>query len=85
FYKRLEVSEGHSLVEVEIKTGRLHQIRKHFEMIGHPVLGDPKYGKGNKNKDGLKLQAYALEFRDPFDRQKKSFQAPSNLSLNSGT
>ncbi|MFA5583372.1 MAG: RluA family pseudouridine synthase [Bacteriovoracaceae bacterium] len=85
FYKRLEASHEHSLVEVEIKTGRLHQIRKHFDMIGHPVLGDPKYGKGNKNKDGLKLLAYGLEFRDPFDRQKKTFQSPFQLSLKSIT
>jgi len=54
-------------------------------MIGHPVLGDPKYGKGNKNKDGLKLLAYALEFRDPFDRQKKTFQVPLGISLKSVT
>lgn len=80
-YKRLSHNEVHSLVEVEIKTGRLHQIRRHFEMIGHPVLGDPKYGRGNKNKEGLKLLAYQLEFKDPFDRQKKVFTATNSLKL----
>lgn len=80
-YKKLECNGTHSLVEIELKTGRLHQIRQHFEMIGHPVLGDPKYGKGNKNKEGLKLLAYALEFKDPFDRQKKTFVSPNSLKL----
>ena len=80
-YKRLDHNDKYSLVEVEIKTGRLHQIRRHFDMIGHPVLGDPKYGQGNKNRDGLKLLAHSLEFKDPFDRQKKSFKNPNSLKL----
>lgn len=66
-----------SKVEVEIETGRLHQIRKHFESIGHPVMGDHKYGKGNKNKDGLKLVAYQLEFL--FKDESKVFTLPDHL------
>ncbi len=54
-----------SAVDVIIKTGRLHQIRRHFDIIGHPVMGDPKYGTGNKNKEGMRLVAYALSFRCP--------------------
>lgn len=80
-YKRLECKNGKSLVEVELKTGRLHQIRKHFDMIGHPIMGDPKYGKGNKNKDGMKLVAYSLSFKDPFDKQRKKFTCSESLSL----
>ena len=57
-------------VNVIIKTGRLHQIRRHFEMTGFPVMGDPKYGKGNKNRDGLKLSAVSLGFRCPFCRSR---------------
>jgi tRNA pseudouridine32 synthase/23S rRNA pseudouridine746 synthase len=55
---------------VEIHTGRLHQIRRHFEAIGHPVLGDPKYGVGNKNEAGLQLVACRLIFTDPFTSKK---------------
>jgi len=55
-----------SVVEVEISSGRLHQIRRHFALIGHPVLGDPRYGRGNKNKEGMRLVAYFLAFRCPF-------------------
>jgi tRNA pseudouridine32 synthase/23S rRNA pseudouridine746 synthase len=54
-----------SQITVSILTGRKHQIRRHLEMIGHPVMGDPVYGKGNKNKTGLKLRAVGLAFRCP--------------------
>ncbi len=55
-----------TLVDVRIHTGRYHQIRRHFDMIGHPVMGDPRYGVGNKNKQGLQLAAYLLKFDCPF-------------------
>ncbi len=64
---------GTSKVDVTIKTGRLHQIRRHFDMIGHPVMGDPKYGKGNKNKEGMKLIAYSLTFRCPVQGRSVEF------------
>ena len=54
-----------STVDVTIKTGRFHQIRRHFDMVGYPVMGDPKYGKGNKNSEGMKLIAYSLRFTCP--------------------
>lgn len=53
-------------VAVEIHTGRLHQIRRHFAMLDFPVYGDPKYGKNNKNSDGMRLRATKLEFKDPY-------------------
>lgn len=62
-----------SLVNVIIKTGRLHQIRRHFDMIGFPVMGDPKYGKGNKNTEGMKLSAVSLRFKCPFQKREVEF------------
>ena len=59
-----------SVVEVTLKTGRLHQIRRHFSLLGHPVLGDPRYGVGNKNLTGMELFAYRLAFRCPFSRKE---------------
>ncbi len=56
-----------SSVDIIIHTGRKHQIRRHFDAIGFPVMGDPRYGKGNKNNSGLKLMATALEFHCPFN------------------
>lgn len=65
--------QNSTTVSAFIRTGRLHQIRRHFEMIGHPIMGDPKYGKGNKNKEGMKLTAVSLKFQCPFSKQEVSF------------
>lgn len=70
-----------TLLKVEIETGRLHQIRRHLDFIGHPVMGDPKYGKGNKNREGLKLLAYSLSFKDPWEFKLMSWSCPQHLSL----
>ena len=71
-----------SSVLVTIRTGRFHQIRRHFVLIGHPVIGDPRYGKGNKNTEGLKLTAHSLRFRCPFLGKEVEFVLGSNeLSL----
>jgi tRNA pseudouridine32 synthase/23S rRNA pseudouridine746 synthase len=68
-----------SKVYIVIRTGRKHQIRRHFEMIGHPVMGDPRYGEGNKNKKGMQLAASALEFDCPFSKKKLVFEYTSEL------
>jgi len=54
-----------SELEVTLRTGRLHQIRRHFEAVGCPVLGDPRYGRGNKNREGLEVRAFFLRFTCP--------------------
>lgn len=75
-YTILETGAHTSKLLVEIHTGRLHQIRRHLEMIGYPVLGDPQYGVGNKNTAGLRLMAFQLIFRDPFTQKEINFQLP---------
>lgn len=51
---------------IEIETGRLHQIRRHLAAAGHPVMGDPRYGNGNKDGKPLRLNACELEWQCPF-------------------
>jgi tRNA pseudouridine32 synthase/23S rRNA pseudouridine746 synthase len=62
-----------SVVEAEMRTGRKHQIRRHFALAGAPVMGDPSYGKNNKNTEGLKLTAWGLEFTCPFSGRPVAF------------
>ena len=69
--------EQHSAtLEVTIHTGRRHQIRRHLALIGHPVLGDPQYGSGNKNSSGLRLTAVALSFICPIRKKTVAFAVP---------
>lgn len=66
-----------SLVEVELLTGRTHQIRAHFASIGHPLLGDGKYGTNKLNKEwGYKKQflySYKLIFNFDQEGEKLSY------------
>ena len=70
-YDTLMTKDGLSLVEVELLTGRTHQIRASFADIGHPLLGDGKYGSGAENrKRGETAQllcSYRLRFDFPTD------------------
>jgi 23S rRNA (uracil1939-C5)-methyltransferase len=49
-YRRLAVASGHSVLRVIPEQGRTHQIRRHLAAIGHPVLGDDRYGHGPTNR-----------------------------------
>ena len=77
FYKVLEKDEDRSYLELKLGTGRTHQIRKHLEMLGHPIMGDPKYGKGNKNHEGMQLRASQLVF--DFKGEKKDISVPKDV------
>lgn len=61
-YKVLTYFDTFSLVQVQPKTGRTHQIRVHFKAIGHPLLGDDIYGSASKKIEYHALHAQSLEF-----------------------
>ena len=68
-YKVVSEKNGMSLLEIELVTGRTHQIRAHMSHIGHPLLGDGKYGVNKDDRaKGYKYQAlYAYRLRFDFD------------------
>lgn len=70
-YKIIKSNDILSLLEVEIETGKTHQIRAHLAHIGYPILGDEKYGNKQINKQYKKKQqmlvAYKLEFNNCVD------------------
>lgn len=69
-----------SLVRIQLETGRFHQIRRHFAHLGHPLVGDPKYGAGG-DKRTLQLIASELRFYCPFDRRHHETLLPAELRL----
>ena len=74
--KRFE--EGYTLIEVELKTGRTHQIRVHMSHIGYPIVGDDVYSSG-KNPFGVTsqmLHAKILGFVHPTKNEYMEFEAP---------
>lgn len=83
-WKRLAQANGLSFVEVQIETGRTHQIRRHFAAIGHPLAGDAKHGDFPLNRElrgrlGLRrmfLHAARLQLPHPDTEQKMTFRAP---------
>ncbi len=87
-YRVLQTGRAHTLVEVELVSGRTHQIRTHMQSIGHPLLGDIKYG-GHK-LDSLNhqlLHAWRIflpdgrEFRAPIPPKMRSMLGQVGLSL----
>lgn len=74
-YRLLASSEGKSLVECRPHTGRTHQIRVHLKHLGHPVVGDPLYGRRGSHTRHF-LHAWKIAFKDPAKGKSVSFTAP---------
>lgn len=71
-------------IEIELKTGRWHQIRRHMNRVSHPVIGDREHGDSHHNRffrdnlaiDGLCLKAKKLKFVHPFENKLLEFECP---------
>ncbi|HCU56042.1 MAG TPA: RluA family pseudouridine synthase [Clostridiales bacterium] len=78
-YKVIARFPGYTLIECELRTGRTHQIRVHMKSIGHPVVGDPVYGKPSPlAPHGQLLHAHKLVLFHPRTGEKMTFEAPVN-------
>ena len=75
-YNVLTSSNGYSLVECVLETGRKNQIRVHMADLGHPVVGDRKYGSGNDPVRRLCLHAFKLCFVHPVTGKRLNFETP---------
>lgn len=75
-FKVLERYDDSTLLDVELKTGRTHQIRVHMKFINHPVVNDNKYNKKIIDQTGQYLHAYYLSFIHPRTNKRVSFSAP---------
>ncbi|MBZ4683482.1 MAG: pseudouridine synthase, RluA family [Fusobacteriales bacterium] len=74
-YKVLDEKGDFSLVEVNIETGRTHQIRVHMKYLNHPILGDEVYGKKSNLVNRQMLHAYKLEMNHPITNELMIFKA----------
>lgn len=74
-YKVLRESEKYSLLEVDLYTGRKNQIRVHLANLGHPVVGDKKYGEKEKGIKRLALHAASLVITHPHTKEQMAFEA----------
>jgi 23S rRNA pseudouridine1911/1915/1917 synthase len=76
-FRTLEEHGGRSLLEVQLETGRTHQIRVHLAAVHHPVVGDPIYGRAQRPLPPRQfLHAAHLEFRHPSTGEWLTFDAP---------
>jgi 23S rRNA pseudouridine1911/1915/1917 synthase len=84
-WRRLEALKDAALVECRLETGRTHQVRVHMASIGHPLLGDPVYGRSGKSHGKLlkelgfhrqALHAAELGFTHPATKHRLSFTSP---------
>jgi 23S rRNA pseudouridine1911/1915/1917 synthase len=76
-YRLAAASQNYNLIEVELKTGRHHQIRCQLSSIGCPIKGDLKYGAQRSNPDGsISLHARYIEFTHPVSKETIAITAP---------
>lgn len=76
-YRVIGASERYTLIEVELLTGRHHQIRCQLAKMGCPIKGDLKYGAERNNPDGsISLLARRVEFIHPVSKEKITIEAP---------
>jgi 23S rRNA pseudouridine1911/1915/1917 synthase len=75
-YRVTQSANNYSLIELNLHTGRKNQIRVHMQHIGHPVVGDDKYGSKKNPIKRLALHAHTLVFKHPVSGKEMRFDSP---------
>ena len=78
-YRVLKEGNGMTLLDIHLLTGRKNQIRVHLADIGHPVVGDKKYGDGKGPRARLALHAWSLSFVHPVSGERMTLVAPTPM------
>jgi 23S rRNA pseudouridine1911/1915/1917 synthase len=74
YYEVTKISKKHSLLQVNLETGRKNQIRVHMQDLGHSVIGDEKYGAATNPIKRLGLHAWVLSFNHPLSGETMRFE-----------
>lgn len=80
-YNVVRRANGYSLLELKLDTGRKNQIRVHMQDMGHPIVGDAKYGNGEDLIGRLALHAFRLWFYHPVTGELMKFETPYPASF----
>ncbi len=80
-FKVLKKSPKYTLVEIDLETGRYHQIRAQFAFEGHPVVGDSKYGASPTSFGKIALHQGELSFPHPVSKEEKTFTCPCSIGV----
>lgn len=81
-YKVMKKGADYSLLDVKIETGRKNQIRVHMKEMGHPILGDLKYGKKSDKIKRLALHAYRFDFVHPVTNKRVNIECSKPNDFN---
>ena len=81
-YRTLQSNRRSTLLEIDLQTGRKHQIRLQLSHQGHPILGDRKYGSAISFPAGIALHAHSLSFQHPVKNELLEFTAPLPAAWN---
>jgi 23S rRNA pseudouridine1911/1915/1917 synthase len=76
YFKKIQELDHYSLLEIQLETGRHHQIRAQLSSLNHPIQGDLKYGAPRSNRDGsISLHARELKLVHPVTKKSLEFKA----------
>ena len=75
-YCTIASNSNYSLIELQLETGRKNQIRVHLQDLGHPIVGDYKYGSQINPIGRLCLHAFRLNFTHPITKEQINFETP---------